>query len=96
MQNFRPAVIRGQSTTEETTDEGEKKRKSRPCRAEIRWYGATDEGLSDYRGDVHLWGNVDEVLRLHEMNRLHPTLTKIELGENCPSRKMGRETAHRT
>jgi hypothetical protein len=28
----------------------------RPCKAEIRYYGATDDGLTDIRCDVALWG----------------------------------------
>ena len=36
---------------------------ARPCKAEIRWYGATDDGLVDVRPMVDLWGMGLEVER---------------------------------
>ena len=45
----------GDNNDDEPSDIG------RPCRGEIRWYGATDVGLRDYRPDVHTWGMKDEI-----------------------------------
>ena len=39
----------------------------RPCKAEIRWYGATDDGLVDVRPMIDLWGLDSEVERWHEL-----------------------------
>ena len=44
MQNLRPAFISGVYVDEPDTWGG---CDMRPCRAEIRWYGGTDEGLVD-------------------------------------------------
>ena len=44
------------SEDENESDAGNSSDVGRPCRAEVRWYGATDEGLRDERGNVRIWG----------------------------------------
>ncbi len=39
----------------------------RPCKAEIRWYGATDDGLVDVHPEVELWELEAEIARWHEL-----------------------------
>ena len=55
----------------------------RPCKAEIRWHGATDDGLVDTRGDVALWGTESEVSRWHELRNMksNENKTDIEISE---------------
>ena len=47
----------------------------RPCRGEVRWYGATDDGLRDVRGDIRLWGLKSEI-------ELHKKLSAMEEHRN--------------
>ena len=42
----------------------------RPCRAEIRWCGATDAGLRDVRDNVRLWGLECEIKHHTELSRM--------------------------
>ncbi len=39
----------------------------RPYKAEIRWYGASDEGLIDIRGEIGLWGTQFEICRWNKL-----------------------------
>ena len=68
LQNFKKPIIQRRNPSEGTIDE------NRPCRAEIRWYGATDVGLVDVRvrGNVRLWGLKSEV-------ELHDRLSKMPI-----------------
>lgn len=50
----------------------------RPCKAEIRYYGATDDGLTDVRPDVELWGTNTEIRRWHELRRSPANAGKSE------------------
>ena len=66
---------------------------NRPCTAEIRWYGATDEGLVDVRPMVELWGLDAEIkrwqeLRLMECNAAMSNLeiSEMVLAEDWPAR----------
>jgi hypothetical protein len=74
LQNFHPALIHGQSM--EGTEDN-----PRPCRAHIRWYGATDEGLADVRGVVNLWGSKREREHFADLVVQHPDIDTVEIGE---------------
>ncbi len=78
MKNFKKAIIQNRDP-EETMNEGEKLL----SRAEIRWFGATDDGLHDVRGDVHLWGLQCEIERHAELSALpeHRDKTPVEISE---------------
>ena len=56
---------------------------NRPCRAEIRWYGATDVGLRDVRDNVRLWGLKCEIKRHAELSAMeeHKDKSAIEISE---------------
>ena len=41
----------------------------RPSRAEVCWYGGTDDGLRDVRGNVRLWGLQCEIDRHAELSK---------------------------
>ena len=75
LQNFKVAFI--QERPEGCSNIG------RPCVAEIRWYGGTDEGLVDVRPMVDLWRSDSEVKRYHELRSLssNATLTNTEIAE---------------
>ena len=72
----------------------------RPCKAEIRWYGATDDGLYDARLDVKLWGmevkiehwNKLPVRRLLANKNFSDTNTSdLVLSEDWPSKLKKRD-----
>lgn len=65
LQNFKKAIIQRNNPDDVLGGEG------RPCRAEIRWYGATDAGLRDIRSNVRHWGLECEI-------ELHQALTMAE------------------
>jgi hypothetical protein len=70
LQNFHPALIHGQSM--EGTEDN-----PRPCRAGIRWCGATDEGLLDVRGMINLWGSKREREHFAQLATCHPNVTLL-------------------
>lgn len=85
LQNFKVGFI--QERDEVETPEG------RPCKAEIRWYGGTDDGLVDVRPDVDLWGTEVEVSRWHELRGLSEDeelsdaeISELVLNEDWPSK----------
>ena len=39
----------------------------RPCSAEIRWFGGTDDGLVDIRSEIDLWGTKTEIAKWHAL-----------------------------
>ena len=57
--------------------------KERPCKAEIRYYSGTDDGLVDVRPLVALWGNQSEVARWNELRGMeeHKELSSTEISE---------------
>jgi hypothetical protein len=57
LQNFKLPFIQERSDNAATTN--------RPCKCEIRMYGATDDGLVDVRPEVELWGLDSEIDRWH-------------------------------
>jgi hypothetical protein len=90
MQNFRPGYIQGHSQ--------EPKNGPRPSRAEVRYYGGTDDGLVDVRPHVHLWGTKKEIERFSALARMHPNKTKSDLAEmvlseNWPEKEAGEHKA---
>jgi hypothetical protein len=78
MQNFKKAVIQNNNyATNGTAND------KRPCRAAIRWYGRTDAGLRDVRGDVHLWGLKCEIELHNQLSAMdaHKDKSPIEISE---------------
>ena len=57
LQNFKLPFI--QERSDNTANTG------RPCKCEVRLYGATDDGLVDVRPEVELWGLESEIERWH-------------------------------
>lgn len=82
LQNFKKAIVqrRDPSDSEVSSD--------RPCRAEIRWYGATDSGLKDVRPDVRLWGLNCEIKLHAELSAEHPDKTPTEISEMVLDRRL--------
>jgi hypothetical protein len=78
LQNFKLGMIQNNNyDTESSTGNG------RPCRAEIRWYGASDAGLRDVRDQPHLWGLQCEIDLHEQMSALeeHKDKSPIEISE---------------
>ena len=77
LQNFKKSIIQNRDPLEFVEEEG------RPCRAEVRWYGATDAGLRDVRGNVRLWGLQCEIERHAELTAMaeHANKSAIEISE---------------
>ncbi|KAL7534641.1 hypothetical protein ACHAXR_006013 [Thalassiosira sp. AJA248-18] len=77
LQNFKKAIIQKRNPDETAPQ------RSRPCRAEIRWYGATDDGLVDVRGNVRLWGMKSEIELHNKLSQMeeHKTKTPTEISE---------------
>ena len=65
LQNFKCAIIQRRDPTAEENymPEG-----GRPCKAEIRLYGATDAGLRDVRALTHAWAMPCEKKRHKELS----------------------------
>jgi len=55
----------------------------RPCRAEIRWYGATDAGLCNICDNIRLWGLQCEIEIFDEMVSMeeHKNKSAIEIAD---------------
>jgi hypothetical protein len=55
----------------------------RPCKAEIRWYDGTDDGLIDIRPEVELWAADPEIKRWYELRKLEENeqLTDTDISE---------------
>lgn len=65
----------------------------RPCKAEIRWHGATDNGLTDVCESVMLWGTESEQARWHQLcndpenkDKSNSEISKMVLAEDWPSK----------
>ena len=54
-----------------------------PCKAKIRYFGATDDGLVDLRPNIVLWGSNAEVVRWHELRQMddHKMKSDTEISE---------------
>jgi hypothetical protein len=76
MQNFKPAYIHGY-------DHSRKVNGGRPCRGEVRWFGASDNGLIDVRGQVDKWGTQKEIQRFLELQNMEENKNKttIHIGQ---------------
>ena len=55
----------------------------RPSRAEVRWFGGSDDGLRDVRDNVRLWGLKCEVDRHAELSKMecHKDKSVVEISE---------------
>ena len=83
--NFKLGFIQGRDERSES--------KGRPCKCEIRYHGATDDGLVDIRPDVEMWGNDAEVQRWNELrnspqyeNLSDTDISELVLKEDWPSK----------
>jgi len=86
MQNFSPAFIHGVTIKDNVDVEAgvsyADAREGRPSRAEIRWYGGTDDGLLDVRGKPELWATKQEHQRFNDLRKANAdATTDIEIGE---------------
>lgn len=75
LQNFKLAIIQDVNPADKTPEGG------RPCRAEIRWYGASDVGLRDVRDNVRLWGLKVEIDRHAELTAQFPEKSPTDISE---------------
>ena len=78
LQNFKKLIIQNRLPDENQHSDG-----GRPCRAEVRWYEATDDGLRDVWGNICLWG-LKSKIDLHERMSTtdeHKNKTAIEISE---------------
>lgn len=90
--NFKLGFIQGRDERSEST--------RRPCKAEIRYHGATDDGLTDIRPDVDMWGNDSEVERWNELRNLpqyanhsDTDISELVLEEDWPSKLRKKDLA---
>jgi hypothetical protein len=82
LQNFHPGFVQGRRETPEG---------GRPCRAEVRYYGATEDGLFDARPHYKLWATVTEQQRWEELQAQNRELSstaisELVLNEDFPSK----------
>ena len=105
MQNFKSSIIQNRDPEDSLPvvddDEEELEVGGRPCRAEVRWYGGTDAGLVDVRGNVRLWGLQCEVERHAALSAMEEhrgksavEISEIVLGERWDLKK--RQELYRT
>ena len=74
---------------------------ARPCKAKIRWYGATDDGLVDVRPMVDMWGLDVEVERWAELRAMESNkhlsdtdISELVLAEDWPSKMKAKHIAN--
>jgi hypothetical protein len=84
MQNFRPGYVQGRRVRKDDQE-------GRPCRGEVRWYDATEDGLFDARGDPKLWATLSELKRWNELRVEQPnvtdeTISDLVLAEDIPKK----------
>ena len=65
LQNFKKPFIQNRNPDNKLDSE-----EGRPCRAEIRWYGATHAGLSDVRGSIQAWAYKCEIERHSQLRAM--------------------------
>ena len=77
LQNFKLPFI------QERDERDDRAKVGRPCKAEVQWYGSTDDGLVDVRPEVELWGIESEIVRWHELRNMdeHLELTNTDISE---------------
>ena len=71
-QNLHPGYVQGRARG---TGEG------RPCRAEVRYYGADEDGLFDARPYIDLWACETEKAKWRELRRQHPEKSTTEISD---------------
>ena len=93
LQNFKLPFIQERS---DTVSAGR-----RPCKAKIRWYGATDDGLVDVRPMVELWGLDVEIERFAELRALDSNkhlsdtdISELILEEDWPAQMKAKHKAN--
>lgn len=72
IQNFHVGFVQGRR---ETPSEG------RPSRAEVRYYGETEDGLFDARPHPELWATKTEQERFDQLQQLDPKRSRIDIAE---------------
>ena len=78
MQNFSKPIIQNHNyASDGQYDNG----LGRPCRGEIRIYGATDAGLRDMRPVVHLWGSKCEIDLHRQLSVEHQNKAPVDISE---------------
>uniref|UniRef100_A0A7S2PD48 DDE Tnp4 domain-containing protein n=1 Tax=Skeletonema marinoi TaxID=267567 RepID=A0A7S2PD48_9STRA len=79
MQNFKKPLIQNNNPDSKLDERA----KGVPCRAEVRWYGATCAGLSDVRGSIYKWGLNCEIERHSELQKMeaHKDKSMVEISE---------------
>ena len=84
IQNFKKALVQNVHPGAKKPDGG------RPCRAEVRWYGATDTGLVNVVGDVRLWGLQCEIKLNEELSKMEENKNKSpeEISEMVLARRL--------
>ena len=75
--NFRLPFIQGRDEIVDEDDDG------RPCKAELRWGGATDDGLIDVLPMIDLWGIDQEVNHWNNLRAMpeHENLSDTEISD---------------
>jgi len=74
MQNFKPAYIHGYN-------HDKKSELGRPRRGEVRWFGASEQGCLDVRGQVDKWCTENEICRFAELLSKHNNKSAIKNGQ---------------
>lgn len=75
LQNLKKPIIQNNNPRDTKLEDG------CPCRAEVRYYGATAPGLVDIRGEIHLWGMDCEIKRHKQLSDMHVDKSPIEISE---------------
>jgi len=75
--NFKKAIIQNRDPSKPTPSG------CHPCRAEKRWYGATDTDLRVVRSNIRLWGVKSEIARHAELSKMpeHASKSATEISE---------------
>ena len=73
MQNFKKAIIQNRDPHKAAPFGG------RPCRAEIRWYSATDASLRNVCDNIRLWGLQCEIERFSELVAMEEHKNKLAI-----------------
>jgi hypothetical protein len=78
LQNFKQPIIQNRNLGNKSDAQ-----QRGPCRAEIRWYGATDTGLSDVRGSINQWGLTCEKERHAKLSAMeaHKDKSAVKISE---------------
>ena len=79
LQNFKKPLIQNNNPDSKLDASA----KGVPCRAEVRWHGATCAGLSDVRGSIYKWGLNCEIERHGKLHKTeeHRDKSMVEISE---------------